>query len=518
MNPAETQPLFLRPEQVDITTSFPVFLDSFKTCLENVFHVREDMDQLGTLRGLPPYVLRDIMASNPLATFTPTAYGGRGGDLQEGVALVEAASYESLALALIFGINWALFIQPVTKYGQEAARESVFNDFVQNRKMGGLMITEPAFGSDALHMQSSWAEQDGQCHLRGTKHWAGLTGWADYWLLTARHSSEAKGLARDIDFFICDANAPGQQVVVEEKFHNLGLYMIPYGRNHIDVTIPAAQRLVPHSTGIKMMLDLLHRSRLHFPAMAIGFLKRILDEATRHCRDRQVGGRSLLAYDQVQARLARLQSAVTVCSAMCVNTCERAGIEKNLASHGLEANAIKTYITDLMQEASQSLLQLVGAKGYRLDHFAGRAVVDSRPFQIFEGSNDILYAQITETMLKQMRLAREHNLFRYLNGFELTCRASGRLKPLLDFELSSSLSQRKLVEFGQLVSRIIAMDLVVKFGERGFDNNLIDNSLANLQQEITALLAHCTFDNHTTLIDLEQKHPSWRDFCSPQST
>ncbi len=516
MNPAETQPPVSRPEHVDSTTPFPVFLETFKACLENVFHSREDINQLGIKRGLPPYVLRDIMASSPLATFIPTAYGGRGGNLQEGVALVEAASYESLALALVFGINWALFIQPVTKYGQEAARETVFKDFVQNRKMGGLMITEPDYGSDALHMQSSWTEQDGRCHLRGTKHWAGLTGWADYWLLTARHSSQTKGLARDIDFFICDANAPGQRITVEEKFHNLGLYMIPYGRNRIDVAIPAAQRLVPHSTGIKMMLDLLHRSRLHFPAMAIGFLTRILDEATLHCRERQVGGRSLFSYDQVQARLAKLQSAVTICSAMCVNTCERAGIENNLATHGLEANSIKTCITDLMQEASQSLLQLVGAKGYRLDHFAGRAVVDSRPFQIFEGSNDILYAQITEALLKQMKLARERNLLRYLSGFELTCRASDRLKSLLDFELDPTLSQRKLVEFGQLVSRIVAMEMVLKFGERGFDSRLVDSSLTNLQQEITTLLTHCTCDNRTARIDPDQKPPSWRNFCEPQ--
>ena len=50
------------------------------------------------------------MACSPLSTFIPTEYGGRGGKLDEGVAIVEAASYESLALALVFGINWALFI------------------------------------------------------------------------------------------------------------------------------------------------------------------------------------------------------------------------------------------------------------------------------------------------------------------------------------------------------------------------------------------------------------------------
>lgn len=492
---------------------FDEFLNTFKTRMHNVFHEREDMNRLSTGRGLPPYVLREVMACNPLSVFIPAEYGGRGPKPQEGIAVIEAASYESLALALIFGINWALFLQPVAKYGQEEAKQSVFDGVLDERKMGGLMITEPDYGSDALHMQTSWSEQDGLCHLRGTKHWAGLTGWADYWLLTARKSGGPRGLARDIDFFICDANAPGQHVVVEERYNNLGLYMIPYGRNRIDVKIPAGYRLVPHSTGIKMMLDLLHRSRMQFPSMAMGFLLRLLDEATAHCRDRLVGGKALLHYDQVQARLARIQSAFTVCSAMCVNTTERAGIAKDLAPHGLEANAVKTCITDLMQDAAQSLLQLSGAMGYRLDHIAGRAVVDSRPFQIFEGSNDILYAQITEALLKLMKVAKQKNLYSFLKDYELTRHASDRLKALLQFEIDVSMAQRKLVELGQVISRIIAMEMVIKLGERGFDQQLIAASLATLQQEVTGLLSSCACDHQAGLIDPDKGHPSWRNFC-----
>jgi alkylation response protein AidB-like acyl-CoA dehydrogenase len=514
MKPEQPQSPPLRPEQVNTTTPFPEFLQAFKANLHNVFHNREDFDKLSINRGLPPYVLRDVMASSPFSTFIQAEQGGRGGQISEGIALIEAASYESLALALVFGINWALFIQPVTKYGQEAARQAVLNDFVEHKKMGGLMITEPDYGSDALHMQSSWSEEDGLCRLQGTKHWAGLTGWADYWLLTARQVTAKKGLARDIDFFICDANAPGQQVVVEEKFNNLGLYMIPYGRNRINVTIPSTHRLVPHSTGVKMMLDLLHRSRMQFPSMAMGFLTRILEEATNHCRTRMVGGKALHNYDQVQDRLARIQSAFTICSAMCVNTSEKAGIDHNLATHGLEANAIKTCVTDLMQGAAQSLLQLVGAIGYRLDHFAGRAVVDSRPFQIFEGSNDILYIQIAEAFQKQMKIAKEKNLYRYLNSFELTHRASGLLKELTNLELETTLSQRKLALLGQVVSRVVAMDLVLKLGEKGFDRKMIDGSLVNLQQEIAALLMNCAFDNRVGLIEPDSGHPSWREFCT----
>ncbi len=507
----------LRPEKVDSSTPFPIFIQTFKASLENVFHIREDLDRLSLNRGLPPYVMREIMACSPFSTFIPSEHGGRGGHVSEGIALVEAAAYESLALGLVFGINWALFIQPVVKYGHPLGQKAILADFVRNRKMGGLMITEPDYGSDALHMQTSWTEDDGHYHLRGTKHWAGLTGWADYWLLTARHLNPAKGLARDIDFFICDANAPGQRIVVEETFPNLGLHMIPYGRNTIDVTVPTSHRLQPHSTGIKMMLDLLHRSRMQFPAMAMGFLARILDEAIDHCRTRQVGGRSLLGYDQVQARLARIQSAFTICSAMCVNTWERAGLGDDLASHGLEANAVKTCITDLMHDASQSLLQLVGAKGYRLDHFAGRAVVDSRPFQIFEGSNDILYAQIAETLLKTMKVTREKNFRRALAGLDVTSRASDRLKGLLDFEPDPAMSQRKRVELGQIISRIAAMAMVLRIEERGFNKTMVNNSLKTLQQEITSLLAHYSFDNRTELIAQDLEASAWRDFCPGQT-
>ena len=491
---------------------FSDFLQTFKTNMYNVFHEREDINRLSTSRGLPPYVMREIMACNPLATFIPAEYGGRGMDPQESIAMVEAAAYESLALGLIFGINWALFLQPVAKYGTEEVKHTAFTGFLQERKMGGLMITEPDFGSDALHMQTSWREKEGICHLKGTKHWAGLTGWGDYWLLTARRQNEKGSLARDIDFFVCDNNASGQRVIVEEFYNSLGLYMIPYGRNHIDVKIPARHRLVPQSTGVKMMLDLLHRSRMQFPAMAMGFLSRLLDEATAHCRDRLVGGQSLLEYDQVQARLARIQSAVTICSAMCINTVERAGIEKDLSPHGLEANAVKACVTDLMHDASQSLLQLSGAMGYRLDHIAGRAVVDSRPFQIFEGSNDILYAQIGETLLKQMKVAKEYHFANFLARHELTSLATDRLRGRLDFSLDSGMPQRKLVELGQVVSRIVAINLVTRLGERGFDQERLDTSLATLEQDISVRLAGYRQAHQTPRIEPQQEHPAWQKY------
>ncbi len=497
-------------------TPFPQFIEEFKAQLKQLFYLRSDIDQLSIKRGMPPFMLREIMSSNPLATYIPQQYVGRGGYIHEGLALAAAASYESLPLSLGFGINWALFLQPTGKYGQEEIKSQVFSDFLKNRKMGGLMITEPEYGSDALHMQSSYTHENGKYHIQGTKHWAGLTGWADYWLLTAREKNSAGDLRRDIDFFVCDVSAPEQNVIVEEFYENLGVYMLPYGRNRIDVKVPAIQKLQPESTGIKMMLDLLHRSRMQFPGMGMGFLQRMLDEAVKHCQQRQVGGKSLFNYDQVQQRISRLQSAYTICSAMCFNSSQKAGVENNLAALGLEANAVKTYVTDLMQSSAQSLLQLVGAKGYRLNHIAGRAIVDSRPFQIFEGSNDILYIQIAEDIQKLLKRAKLSNLFQFLKQHELTEHAAERVKSLFNFDLEQQLSQRRLTQLGCIISRVVAMNLVLKLAAAGFQKELIESALINIQQEITALMGGFNSTNATDYLEGYEEADSWFD-CYRQS-
>lgn len=514
MHKSNTDTLSVNNQDQTEQIPFSQFLDALKEKMKQVFHVRSDIDQLSIKRGLPPFVMREIMTTNPLSVGIPKAFGGRGAVMKENIGLLAAASYESLALSLTFGINSALFLQPFGKFGQEEVKSPVFDRFLNDKAMGGLMITEPDFGSDALNMQTSYSEIDSKYHLKGTKHWAGLTGWADYWLLSGRQKSKSDKLQRDIDFFLCDVNVSGQNIVVEEFFENLGLYAIPYGRNKIDVQLPLAHKLVPETTGVKMMLDLLHRSRMQFPGMAMGFIQRLLDEALTHCKQRFVGGKSLFQYDRVQHRLNKLQASYTICSAMCANSSEKAGLDVDMSGHGMEANAVKSVITDLMQEAAQSVTQLVGAKAYKLNHIAGRSIVDSRPFQIFEGSNDILYAQISEALVKLMKRAKENNLFDFLKGFNLTEKAAAYVKDEVNFNLDLQMPQRKLVEMGKVVGRIISLNQVLDLAEKGFKEDLIAGSVTVLQQEITKLISTFNFKNRGIVVDGYEENSGWMDFVA----
>lgn len=494
---------------------FSSFIQHYKNKLKFLFREQEDATNLSLKRAMPPQAYQQIMECKPLSVFIPEEYQGRGVKTHEALAMLEASSYESLPLSLMMGINGALFLQPVVNYGQDDVKGAIFNRFIEDHNMGGLMITEPDYGSDALRMETSFQKDAATAtyQITGTKHWGGLTGRADYWLIAARQKSAKGSLGRDISFFIHDTHNGG--IEVEEYYKNLGLHMLPYGRNKIDISVGEEYKLQPRSIGIKMMLDILHRSRLQFPGMGMGFLKRLLDEAHRHCKERHVGGQSLFHYDQVRARITRLQSSFTICSAMCAFTSEHIPIERDVSSASISANTIKTVTTDLMQEASQSLLQLMGAKGYRLDHIAGRALIDSRPFQIFEGSNDILYQQISEGVIKLMKGLKRNNLYDFLSTFRLTEQAAEYVKEALNFELNMSMAQHKLVELGQVLSRIISLQLTLNLGEKGFNQKLISSTVETLTADVQRMMGG--FKNHHdgTVIDEYEESSSWLHMFSP---
>ncbi len=491
---------------------FEKFINRFSQQLYHLFHRDGNINDLSLNRGLPKKIWEQIMSQHPLSVAIPQNYGGRGMYAQECLRLLAAASYESLPLSLTFGINIALFLEPLAKYGCPELQAPVFERFMHHQAMGGLMITEPDYGSDALNMRTSYTETPEGYHLKGQKHWQGLTGMADFWIVAARKQLASGNLGRDIEFFLTDQRQPSQQIKVKQYYNNLGLYMIPYGLNIIDVTVAGHQQLKPQSTGIKMMLDILHRSRTQFPGMGMGFIQRMLDEALTHCQQRKVAGQPLIAMDSVRYQLSRIQSSFTLCSGMCARSAAISGIENDLSGAGLEANSMKALVTDTMQEAAQICVQLSGSSGYKIDHIAGRGIVDSRPFQIFEGSNEMLYTQIAETVVKEMKKRKELHVYRFLQGFVYTDRIDSLFAKSLDFSLPPVLVQRQMVVLGKIIARLICLQYVIQMSDKGFRKDLLIQCTQHVQTDIKTLSSDLLEHNVAEPIVEYQEKSHWSDF------
>ncbi|MBX2951390.1 MAG: acyl-CoA/acyl-ACP dehydrogenase [Leadbetterella sp.] len=495
-----------------MTENFDLFINRFKTRLKALFHDESNINELSLNRGLPDDVWNGIMEMHPLSVAIPKEFGGRGAEVRECLGILSAASYEALPLSLTFGINIALFLEPLAKYGNPEIQAPIFDKFMKEQAMGGLMITEPDYGSDALNMRTSYTETADGYSINGQKHWQGLTGMADFWIVAARKKVQESDLARDVEFFVTDNSRPEQKIVVEHYFNNLGLYMIPYGLNTVDVQVPHNQKLIQHSTGIKMMLDILHRSRLQFPGMGMGFIQRMLDEALSHTTRRKVGGQPLSVMDSVRFQLSRIQAAYTLASGMCAHSSSMSGIAFDVAGEGVQANSMKALVTDLMQESAQICVQLSGSSGYKIDHIAGRGIVDSRPFQIFEGSNEMLYTQISEILVKQMKKLKVTNFSEYLNTFEVTARVAPMFRKHLDFELPAVLVQRQTVVLGKIIARLVCLQYVDEMVEKGFRKDLYENCVKHIRMDIKKLSTDLSdYNNAEPILDY-QEGSAWADY------
>jgi hypothetical protein len=144
-----------------------------------------------------------------------------------------------------------------------------------------------------------------------------------------------------------------------------------------------------------------------------------------------------------------------------------------------------------------------------LDHIAGRSTVDSRPFQIFEGSNDILYQQISESIIKMMRKLRSTNLYGFLKDYDLTLRSSDYFTEILNFEIDTKMPQRKLVQLGEALGRMVSMEFALNLGDQGFNKDLIENALKNLQEEIKSILTTFKSTSLGDVIEDFQVESSW---------
>jgi len=506
-----TEKAMMSTQEKTQVQNYASFISNFESGLKTIFENRNSDDDNFFQRGFSDETLSAIMSFKPLSVSIPTEYGGRGVKVKECLGLLEAASYESLPLSLVFGINFALFLEPFAKYGQDEMKHSVFNSFLNKQSMGGLMISEPLYGSDALSMQTSNVkDENGHFLINGTKHWQGLTGMADYWLVACRSKNAEGKLSRDIDMFLTDQSADKQQIIVEHYYKNNGLYPIPYGKNILDLNVPPSNKLVPETTGIKMLMDILHRSRMQFPGMAMGFLKRIMEEGQSYCDNRMIRGNSLLQFDQVKLQVAGLQNAFTICSAMCHYSSKVSAYENNLALYGVEANTIKAFVTDLMQSSAQTLTQLMGSEGYKIKSLGSRGIMDSRLFQIFEGPNELLYSQISEAICKDFQRKKSVSLLSYLGEHHLTSKAASMFGADIDFKVERSQSQRRHVILGKVLSRIISAQFTLELGESGFNKNLVNNAISGIVIETKNLISSLHVENGLQPVSSFKEDASWK--------
>ncbi|WP_109506429.1 acyl-CoA dehydrogenase family protein [Nocardioides speluncae] len=259
--------------------------------------------------------------------------------------------------------------------------------------LGAYCLSEPQAGSDVSAIKTR-AVRDGEEYVvNGTKQWISNGSCADYYILFARTSDDAK---RGLSAFIVPADTEGMSFGAPEK--KMGLACDVTTQVIFDgARIPAAQRVGEEGAGMKVALSALDAGRLGIAAVGTGIAQAALAYAVEYAREREQFGRPIGDFQGLQFLLADMAAAVERARASYLHA---ARLKDAGRPYSRQASIAKLTATDAAMRVTTDAVQVLGGNGYTREYPVERLFRDAKVTQIFEGTNQIQRMVIGRDLLR----------------------------------------------------------------------------------------------------------------------
>jgi alkylation response protein AidB-like acyl-CoA dehydrogenase len=259
--------------------------------------------------------------------------------------------------------------------------------------LGAYCLSEPQAGSDVSGIRTRAVRDGDEYVVNGTKQWISNGSCADYYILFARTSEDAK---RGLSAFVVPADTPGMSFGAPER--KMGLACDVTTQVLFDgARLSAAQLIGEEGQGMRVALSALDSGRLGIAAVATGIAQAALAHAVAYAGERRQFGREIGQFQGLQFLLADMAAEV-----------ERARATYLLAARlkdagrpfSRQASIAKLTASDAAMRVTTDAVQVLGGNGYTRDYPVERLFRDAKVTQIFEGTNQIQRMVIGRDLLK----------------------------------------------------------------------------------------------------------------------
>ncbi len=358
------------------------FLSNIKKVFNDLFSY-ENIDKINLMNYLPEDKWLIIKKNGLLLPFLPEKFGGRKSSQKEIQEVLRIAGNYGVPVTLRTGIEGALVLQPLTEFGTDRqigeGLEMIFNG-----EGGGLAITEPGTSGSAIarEMESfyEYIDED-RIYLNAEKYWQG-NSQSDFLLVAAKEKKNGK-LSKTISLILVPRKYITYNVLKSE-----GLKAVRYAVNKIDAEIPSENIMKLSDSKVNSLREFQNifiRSRLQLIGMTHGIMEYIINNIKKYMRQE-------IRY--VDYEMGEIEKQYELSKIMYDYVCNNISPDRSVSSKLMEANIIKSLATEYTYRSAQIAQKLLGAKGFEMGHPMSNVAIDFRPFTIFEGPNDMLYAEI----------------------------------------------------------------------------------------------------------------------------
>nr|AQX77691.1 NocC [Nodularia sp. HBU26] len=338
-------------------------------------------------RCITPHIVLDFGKKGLLGMLVPQSSGGLGLTYRDMFQIVEQLAAIDLNLASFVGVNNALGVYPILKYATPEIKETYLKNLAEGRDLAAFAITEPCAGSNprAIKAEAHADGNDGWL-LSGTKIWSGSASWSTM-INTFAHVIDEQGESLGVTAFTIPENAPGLRQGAEAP--TMGMRGMVQNTVHLEQVKANRENVLGEiGSGFAVAQDAMQLGRLGIAVMCIGGMKRCAQLMLRYATRRSIGMERLIHQQITLQRLSDLTAAIGAVECL-VNTITTPLDEGK--SVPPEAYLVTKIIApELMWQAADNLVQLLGGRGYIESNIAPQIFRDARLFRIFEGPTETL--------------------------------------------------------------------------------------------------------------------------------
>ncbi|CAN5351887.1 hypothetical protein BH09GEM1_BH09GEM1_04830 [soil metagenome] len=354
---------------------------------------RLDSRGMNERREMRQEVTRDFATHGFFGLETPVELGGLGLASIDVLRVIEQLAAIDLTLATYVGGHNSLGIRPLLQHASPRLRDNTVPSLARGEQIAAFALTEPAAGSNAWALESLAIPAEGGWRLHGTKSWIGSAAVAGVFTVFARVPGDDGGITA----FVVRAGTSGLRI--GEAAPTLGMRGMWQNSVHLDGVFVGPEAVLGDvGAGMSVAQDTLLHARFGVAAMCLGALKRAIQLSHRYSARRKVASGRLLDHPATRARIGGMAASTAALDTYLVVLAE--AMDAGIALTEDAFIVCKTAAPELLWEAVDGTMQLLGGRGYVESNPVAQLFRDARLLRIFEGPTEPLLVHLGTRALR----------------------------------------------------------------------------------------------------------------------
>lgn len=359
--------------------------------------VQPKVEAMDENEKMDPEVIKGLFEQGLMGIETSEEHGGAGCSFTSAIIVIEELAKVDASVSVLCDVHNTLVDTVLRKYATKQLQDKYLPK-LSTEWLGSFCLSEPASGSDAFAMKTSYKKEGDSYILNGSKMWITNSAEAEFFIVFAQ-GDPSKGY-KGISAFAVEKS---QGVQIAKKERKLGIKASSTCTVEFeDLKIPAENLIGEEGKGYKIAIEILNEGRVGIGAQMVGLAQGAFNKSVRYAYERKQFGQPVAKFQGMQFQFADAAVKIEAARNLVYNA---ARLKEEGRPFTKEAAMAKLYASQVASEVSGLAVEWCGGMGFTREFGIEKYWRDSKIGAIYEGTSNVQKQTIAKLIEKEMGLS-----------------------------------------------------------------------------------------------------------------